>query len=83
MTSKPGYSFLRNQKGDHGNLYRDSVLTPLIFNGPGVRACIETNTARLVDIYPTASVLLGAKASDEALQYLDGRVLDCAREPMP
>ena len=79
VTLLPGYSFLRNQKGDHGNLERDAVLTPLILNGPGLEHCSETHRPRLVDIYPTAAVLLGADPDDPAFAGLDGRVLDCAR----
>jgi hypothetical protein len=79
VTLLPGYSFLRNQKGDHGNLERDAVLTPLIINGPGLAQCSETHRPRLVDIYPTAAVLLGADPDDPAFAGLDGRVLDCAR----
>lgn len=81
VTARAGYSFLRNQNGDHGNLYRDAVLTPLILNGPGVHACEESHVPRLVDIYPTASVLLGAMPDDPALRGLDGRILDCVKEP--
>lgn len=81
VTAKPGYSFLRNQNGDHGNLERDAMLTPLILNGPGVRPCVERHVPRLVDIYPTTSVLLGADPADGAFRELDGRVLDCVREP--
>jgi len=82
LTARPGYTFLRNQKGDHGNLERDAVMTPLILNGPGVYPCGETQVPRLVDIYPTASVLLGAAVDDAAFSSLDGRALDCVREPV-
>lgn len=81
VTARAGFSFLRDQNGDHGNLARDAVLTPLILNGPGVRPCRESHVPRLVDIYPTVSVLLGAATDDPAISALDGRVLDCAREP--
>jgi hypothetical protein len=81
VTARPGFSFLHNQKGDHGNLHRDSILTPLVLNGPGIRACKESHTPRLVDIFPSASVLLGARRDDPALRGLDGRVLDCIMEP--
>jgi hypothetical protein len=79
VTAKPGYSFLRDQKGDHGNLERGAMLTPLIISGPGVRSRPEAHAMRLVDIYPTVAVLLGAKADDPAFSGLDGRVLDCVR----
>jgi hypothetical protein len=82
LTARPGYTFLRNQKGDHGNLERDAIMTPLILNGPGIYPCDETQVPRLVDIYPTASVLLGAAVGDAAFVSLDGRVLDCVREPV-
>jgi hypothetical protein len=81
VTSSRGYGFLRNQQGDHGSLAREALLTPLVLNGPGVHSCIETHVPRLVDIYPTASVLLGADPGDPALVGLDGRVLDCVAEP--
>jgi hypothetical protein len=82
VTARAGYSFLRDQNGDHGNLARDAVLTPLILNGPGIRPCRESHVPRLVDIYPTVSVLLGAATDDPALSDLDGRILDCVREPV-
>jgi len=82
VTARTGYSFLRNQQGDHGNLDRDAMLTPLVLNGPGVHECEESHVPRLVDMYPTVSVLLGARPDDPALRTLDGRVLDCVREPM-
>lgn len=81
VTARSGHGFLHNQKGDHGSLARGAILTPLIVNGPGVVDCPETHRPRLVDIYPTASVLLGADPDDPALAGLDGRVLDCVREP--
>jgi hypothetical protein len=34
---------------------------------------------RLVDIYPTSAVLLGARTDDPVLRQLDGRVLDSVR----
>jgi len=77
ITLKPGYSFMRDQQGDHGNLHRDAVLTPLILNGPGIRPCDEPHRPRLVDLYPTVAVLLGARPDDPAFTTLDGRVLDC------
>lgn len=79
VTLLPGYSFLRNQKGDHGNLERDAILTPFILNGPGLVPGAETHRPRLVDIYPSAAVLLGADPDDPAFTGLDGRVLDCVR----
>jgi hypothetical protein len=79
ITLKPGYSFMRDQKGDHGNLHRDAVLTPLILNGPGVKPCQERHRPRLVDLFPTVSVLLGASPGDPAFRGLDGRVLDCVK----
>lgn len=81
VTARHGHGFLHNQKGDHGSLARGAMLTPLIVNGPGVTACPEAHRPRLVDIYPTASVLLGADPDDPAFAGLDGRVLDCVREP--
>ncbi len=81
VTARPGYSFLRGQQGDHGNLARDSMMTPLILNGPRIQAREERHAPRLVDIYPTASVLLGAAAHDPAFATLDGRVLDSVMEP--
>jgi len=83
VTARQGFSFLNHQNGDHGNLHRESMLTPLILNGPGVRPCVESHVPRLVDIYPTASVLLGASREDPAFRGLDGRVLDCIEEPTP
>ncbi|MDT8419178.1 MAG: alkaline phosphatase family protein [Desulfuromonadales bacterium] len=77
VTLKPGYSFLRGQQGDHGNLSREAVLTPLILNGPGIGPCRERHRAKLVDLYPSVAVLLGAAADDPAFNGLDGRVLDC------
>jgi len=81
VTARPGYSFINHQNGDHGNLTRESVLTPLIFNGPGIRNCEESSVPRLVDIYPSAAVLLGVDRHDPAFGQLDGRVLDCVVEP--
>lgn len=79
VTLLPGYSFLRNQKGDHGNLERSAVLTPFLLNGPGLAPGTEAHRPRLVDIYPSAAVLLGADPDDPAFARLDGRVLDCVR----
>ena len=81
VTARRGFSFLSHQNGDHGNLHRESILTPLVVNGPGVMPCEESHVPRLVDIYPSASVLLGASRGDPAFRDLDGRVLDCIREP--
>jgi hypothetical protein len=75
VTALPGYSFIRGQRGDHGNLERESILTPLILNGPGVDPAHVPALVRLVDIYPTAAVLLGASPRDPALATLDGRSL--------
>jgi hypothetical protein len=81
IAARQGYTFLRGQHGDHGNLDRSAMLTPLIINGPGVVAGAESHQPRLVDIYPTAAVLLGAAADDKAFATLDGRVLDCVMPP--
>lgn len=81
VTARQGFSFLNHQGGDHGNLHRKSVLTPLLLNGPGIRPCDERHVPRLVDVYPSASVLLGARRDDPAFPSLDGRVLDCIMEP--
>jgi len=75
VTALPGYSFLRGQKGDHGNLERESILTELVLNGPGVDPAHVPALVRLVDIYPTAAVLLGASPHDPALAGLDGHPL--------
>jgi hypothetical protein len=75
VTALPGYSFLRGQKGDHGNFEREAMLTPLLLNGPGVDPTRTSGLVRLVDIYPTAVVLLGASPDDPALRGLDGRSL--------
>ena len=79
VTLKPGFSFIRGQKGDHGNLERDAVITPLVLNGPGVTPGPESHRPKLVDLYPTAAVMLGADPDDPAFRGLDGRVLDCVR----
>jgi hypothetical protein len=76
VTLLPGYSFIRDQRGDHGNLERDAVLTPLILNGPGVTPRRERHQPKLVDIHPSVAVLLGASPDDPAMAELDGRVLD-------
>jgi type I phosphodiesterase/nucleotide pyrophosphatase len=75
VTALPGYSFLRGQKGDHGNFEREAMLTPLVLNGPGVDPNTTPSLVRLLDIYPTAAVLLGASPDDPALAALDGRSL--------
>ena len=51
VTALPGWSFLRRQKGDHGNLERDAMLTPLILNGPGIEAATAPPLVRLVDLF--------------------------------
>lgn len=76
-----GYTFLQGQYGDHGHLHRDSMLTPLVINGPGVRDCPQPHQPKLVDIFPTAAVLLGADPEDPAFAALDGRVLTCIAPP--
>jgi hypothetical protein len=81
VTARPGWSFLRNQRGDHGNLERDAVLTPLVVFGAGVERSATLPLARLVDVYPTAAVLLGADPADPALARLDGRPLPGVRPP--
>lgn len=73
VTSLPGWSFLRSQHGDHGNLEREAMLTPFVVNGPGVENARAPSLARLVDVFPTAAVLLGAAPDDPALRELDGR----------
>ena len=75
VTALPGWTFLRGQKGDHGNLEREAMLTPLVLNGPDIDPSAAPPEVRLVDIYPTAAVLLGADPADPALQGLDGRPL--------
>jgi hypothetical protein len=81
VTAHLGWSFIRNQRGDHGNLEREVMFTPLVLNGPGVEAGAALAGARLIDIYPTAAVLLGADPNDPALTGLDGRVLPGVRPP--
>jgi hypothetical protein len=84
LTARHGYTFLKGQKGDHGNLHRDAMTTPFVLNGPGVvpGGCADA-FVRLVDLYPTAAVLLGADPHDPALESLDGRPLECVRGPRP
>jgi hypothetical protein len=81
VTALPGWSFLRAQRGDHGNLERDAVLTPLVVNGPGVEEARAPTLARLVDVFPTAAVLLGAAVDDPMLAALDGRPIPGVRGP--
>jgi hypothetical protein len=81
LTSLPGWSFLRWQKGDHGNLERDAMLVPLVLNGPGIEAARLPHLVRLVDLFPTLAVLLGADAEDPALREIDGRALPGVRSP--
>ncbi|WP_455375498.1 alkaline phosphatase family protein [Kaarinaea lacus] len=82
ITLEPGYSFIRGQKGDHGNLIREAILTPLIINGPGIVPRLESQRPKLVDLYPSVAVLLGASPDDPAFVGLDGRVLDCVKPGM-
>ncbi|HEV8629618.1 MAG TPA: alkaline phosphatase family protein [Thermoanaerobaculia bacterium] len=82
VTALPGYSFLRGQKGDHGNLEREAMLTPLVLNGPGVDPARLPPLVRLIDIYPTAAVLLGASPLDPALLALDGHSLVASAAPI-
>ncbi len=83
VTSLPGWSFLRSQQGDHGNLEREAILTPMVLNGPGVENAHAPRLARLVDLFPTAAVLLGATSDDPALRGLDGRPIPGVRGPSP
>jgi len=76
-----GYTFLSGQQGDHGHLHRDSMLTPLVINGRGVRACPQPHQPKLTDIFPTAAVLLGTPVDDPAFDRLDGHVLACVAAP--
>lgn len=80
VTAEPGWTFLRGQRGDHGNLEREAMTTPFVLNGPGVVPG-PPPFVRLVDLYPTAAVLLGADPGDPALAALDGRPLPCVRPP--
>ncbi|MCB1034130.1 MAG: alkaline phosphatase family protein, partial [Acidobacteria bacterium] len=73
VTALPGYSFLKGQEGDHGNFERVSMTTPFVANGPGVLPMEDVPLIRLVDVYPTAAVLLGADPLDPVLASLDGR----------
>jgi Type I phosphodiesterase / nucleotide pyrophosphatase len=81
VTALPGYTFLRGQKGDHGNLERQAMTTPLLFNGPGIDPATPAPLVRLVDLFPTVAVLLGADRGDPALVRLDGRALPFVRPP--
>jgi Type I phosphodiesterase / nucleotide pyrophosphatase len=85
VTALPGYTFLRGQKGDHGNLEREAMTTPFVVNGPGVAPLADPPLVRplirLVDLYPTAAVLLGADPADPALRRLDGRPAPFVRPP--
>jgi len=81
LTALPGWSFLRSFGGDHGNLERESMLAPLVVNGPGIEHARAPRLVRLVDLYPTAAVLLGASPDDPALRELDGRPIPGARGP--
>jgi hypothetical protein len=81
LTALPGWSFLRSFGGDHGNLERESMLAPLVINGPGIEQARAPRLVRLVDLYPTAAVLLGASPDDPALRELDGRPIPGARGP--
>jgi len=81
VTARLGWSFIKNQRGDHGNLERQVMFTPLVLNGAGVEEGAALSGARLLDIYPTAAVLLGADPNDPALTALDGRVLPGVRPP--
>lgn len=83
VTAGLGWSFIKNQRGDHGNLEREAMLTPLVLNGAGVAQSATLPVGRLVDIYPTAAVLLGADPGDPALSGLDGRVLPGVHPPVP
>jgi hypothetical protein len=83
VTARPGWSFIKGQHGDHGSLEREAMLTPLVLNGPGIAEGTTLPISRLVDIYPTAAVLLGADPNDPAFADLDGRVLPGVRPPGP
>lgn len=83
VTALPGWSFIKGQHGDHGSFEREAMLTPLVLNGPGIDEGATLSTSRLVDIYPTAAVLLGADPNDPALSDLDGRALPGVRPPEP
>jgi Type I phosphodiesterase / nucleotide pyrophosphatase len=82
ITALPGHGFLKGQKGDHGNLEREAMITPFVVNGPGVVAGAAAPQVRLVDLYPTAAVALGADPHDPALADLDGRPLPFVRPPV-
>jgi hypothetical protein len=81
VTAQPGWTFIKGQHGDHGSFEREAMLTPLVLNGPGIDEGATLPFSRLVDIYPTAAVLLGAGPNDPALTDLDGRVLPGVRPP--
>lgn len=81
VTSLPGFTFLKGQRGDHGNLEREAMTTPLLINGPDIDPTANLGHARLIDLYPTLAVLLGASPEDPALKALDGRVLPVLRRP--
>jgi hypothetical protein len=61
MTETP--TFLKAaRKGDHGGATWGAQHIPLVISGPGVKAGYSSNyAARLVDIAPTAEVLMGIK----------------------
>jgi hypothetical protein len=82
VTAKPGFTFLATQRGDHGNFEREAMVVPFLLNGPGVvEDCVPPRPVRLVDVFPTAAVLLGAAPHDPAFATLDGRALPCVYGP--
>lgn len=74
ITSRKGFNFMKISKGDHGDLSRESMMTPLILAGPKINASAELGPVRLIDLYPTMLTLMDFAPNDYP-QYMDGKLL--------
>lgn len=74
VTLRPGYVAGTASYAQHGSPHEYDALVPIIFYGAGIRPGRIGEFARVVDIAPTLSYILGIKPAEP----LDGRVLEAA-----
>jgi predicted AlkP superfamily pyrophosphatase or phosphodiesterase len=67
----PGWDFNNRNKGGHGGVRPEEMLTALLMAGPGVPHERRTEAVRAVDVMPTILELLGRPAPGD----IDGRSL--------
>lgn len=59
FTLRPGWSWLRGSKANHGSGYTYDTHVPILFFGQGVPAGVSYRRHSITDIAPTLSILMG------------------------